>query len=142
MKAPPALEDTVQSNTEDEDQTCLKQYSQPWLYSQGRPQFTPCPNRKWPPASRNSKCSMPAVDELSNHLQAAPDMNAKNGCYVSSRHKQNTGKTNTGTIPLHHFELNAMTSDKDGQLQQSEHNVSGKVNKHESQVLKLSQTVF
>ena len=61
-------------------------------------------------------------------------MNVKNGCYVGSRHKQNTGKTNTGTLPFQDFELSAVTSDKDDQVQQSEHHISGEVNKCESHV--------
>ena len=117
-----------------EDQTCPKQYSRPRLYLQGRSQFTPCPNRKRAQAPRNSKCSTPAVDEVTSCLQVALDMNVKNGCYVGSRHKQNTGKTNAGTLPFQNFELSAMTSDKDDQVQQSEHYISGEVNKRESHV--------
>ena len=125
LKAPTIPEATAQCNTENEDQTCPKQYSQPR-------QFTPCPNRKWVQASRNSKCSTPAVDEVTNRLQAALDMNVKDGCYIGSRHKQNTGKTNIGTLPFQDCELSAVTSDKDDQVQQSEHYVSGEFNKHES----------
>ena len=61
-------------------------------------------------------------------------MNVKNGCYVGSRHKQNRGKTNTGTLLFLDFELSEVTSDKDDQVQQSEHHVSGEVNKHECRV--------
>ena len=71
---------------------------------------------------------------MTNRLQAALDMNVKNGCYVGSRHKQNAGKTNIGTLPFQDPELSAMTSDKDEQVQQSEHHVSGEVNKQESRV--------
>ena len=139
LKALTVPEATAQCNTEDEDQTCPKQYSQPRLYSQGRSQFTPCPNRKWVQASRNSKCSTPTVDEVTNRLQATLDMNVKDGCYIGSRHKQNTGKTNTGTLPFQDCELSAVTSDKDDQVQQSGHHVSGEFNKHESRAHERSR---
>ena len=74
---------------------------------------------------------MPAVDEVTTRLQAALDMNVKNGFYVGSKHKQNTSKTNTGTLPFQDCEL---SSDEDDPVQQSEHHVSSEVNRHENWV--------